>query len=84
MSFIRSSASKCRACIVALILLLSIIMPTCSYYIKKGLVYIIIIAPFSGQPFSYFKCIKLNMYFSCNIKSVFNTKYIFLVHLASY
>ena len=45
MPFIRFSASKRRACVVAVILLLSEIMSTCSRYILKGLIYIIIIAP---------------------------------------
>ena len=42
---------------------------------EKKLVYIIIIAPFSHQSSSYIKCIKLNMYLSCNIKSVSDTEY---------
>ena len=41
---IRSSASKCYVYVVILILLLSVIMPVCSCYTKKGLVYIVIIA----------------------------------------
>ena len=48
MPFIRSSASKHTAYyfkLVAVILLLSKIMPTYSYYMEKGLVYIAIIAP---------------------------------------
>ena len=47
MPFIRSLVFKCLAyCfkLVAMILLLSKIMPTYSRYIEKGLVYIIIIA----------------------------------------
>ena len=42
---IRSLASKHRAYIVAIILLLSKIMPTYSCCVLKGLVYVIIIAP---------------------------------------
>ena len=42
---IRSLASKCYAYVVAIILLLSEIMPTYSCYVLKGLVYIIIITP---------------------------------------
>ena len=42
---VRSSASKRRAYVVAVILLLSEIMPTYFRYMLKGLVYIIIIAP---------------------------------------
>ena len=47
MPLIRSSTSKYTAYyfkLVAVILLLSKIIPTCSYYIEKELVYIIIIA----------------------------------------
>ena len=60
--------------LVAIILLLNKIMPTYSYYIKKGLVYIIIIALSGRQPFSYTKYTKLNMRSSYDIKSVSNTK----------
>jgi hypothetical protein len=47
---IRSLAFKCLTYyskLVAVILLLSEIMPSCSCYLKKGLVYIIITALFS-------------------------------------
>ena len=44
MPFIRSLASKRRAYIIAVILLLSKIMPTYSRCMLKGLVYITIIA----------------------------------------
>ena len=44
MPLIRSSASKRRAHVVAVILLLSKIMPTYSRCVLKGLVYIAIIA----------------------------------------
>jgi hypothetical protein len=33
--------------LIAVILLFNEIMPSCSYYIEKGLVYIVITAPFS-------------------------------------
>ena len=55
-------------------------MPTSSYYVLKGLVYIIIIAPLSRQPSFYIKCIKLNIRLSCDIKLVFNTKYTCLIY----
>ena len=61
--------------LVAVILLLNKIMPTCSRCIEKGLVYIIIIAPLSRQPSSYIECTKSNIYLSCDIRSVSNTKY---------
>ena len=67
--------------LVAVILLLSKIMPIYSRYAEKGLVYIIIIALFSYQPSSYTKCIKLNMRFSYNIYLIFNTKCMFLIRL---
>jgi hypothetical protein len=47
MPFVRSLASKRRAHVVILILSLSEIIPTYSRYVVKGLVYIIITAPFS-------------------------------------
>ena len=81
MPFVRSSASKRCTCVVAVIFLTSEIMPSYSHCTKKKLVYVIIIAPFSCQPSSYFKCTKSNIYLSCNIQSVFNTKYIFLVSI---
>ena len=80
MPVIRFLVSKYRVYIVILILLLGKIMPICSYYAEKKLVCIIIMALFSYQPSSYFKCIKLNMYSSYNIRSVSNTKYIFLIY----
>ena len=67
--------------LVAVIFLLGKIMPTYSYYAEKGLVYIIIIALSSYQPFFYAKCTKLNMRFSCNIYLIFNAKCIFLARL---
>ena len=80
MPLIRSLASKRRAYVIAVILLLSEIMPTYSCYILKGLVYIAIIAPLGRQPSSYAKCTKLNIRSSYNIRSVSNTKYIYLIY----
>ena len=62
--------------LVAVILLLSKIMPTYSHYIEKGLVYIVIIAPLNRQPSFYTKCTKLNIRLSYNIRSVSNAKYL--------
>ena len=70
MPFIRSLVSKRHARIVAVILLLSKIMPTCSCCVLKGLVYIVIVAPLGRQPSFYTKCIKLNMRSSYNVKLV--------------
>ena len=54
-------------------------MPSYSRYKGKKLVYIIITAPFSCQPSFYIKYIKLNIYSFCNIKSVSNIKYLYLM-----
>ena len=73
---IRSLASKRCAYTMAVILLLSKIMPSYSYYKEKKLVYITIIAPFSRQFSFYVKCTKSNIHLSCNVRSVSNAKYI--------
>ena len=71
---IRFSASKRCVYIIAVIFLLSEIMPTCSRCVLKGLVYIVIIAPLGHQFFFYTKYTKLNMCLSCNIRLVFIAK----------
>ena len=76
---IRSLASERRAYIVAVIFLLSKIMPTYSRCVLKGLVYIAIIAPLGRQPSFYIKYTKLNIYLSCDIKLVSNAKCICLI-----
>ena len=76
---IRSLASAHHTKLVAVIFLLSKIMPSCSHYKEKKLVYIIIIALFGRQPSSYIKYTKLNMYLFYNIKSVFNIEYLYLM-----
>ena len=76
MPFIRCLVSKCYTYIVSVILSLSEIMPTCSRYTEKKLVYIIIIAPSSYQPSFYIKYTKLNIYLSYNIKSVLDAEYL--------
>jgi hypothetical protein len=63
--------------LIAVILLFSKIMPSCSRYMEKGLVYIIITALFSCYPSSCFKCIKSNIYLSCNVCSMSDIKYIY-------
>ena len=79
MLFIRFLASKRRLRLVSLILSLGEVMPLYSYYIKKSLSYIAILAP-SGRQFSFYtKYIYTNMRLSYNIRSVFNTKYIYLI-----
>ena len=73
---IRSLASKYRAYIVSVILLLGEIIPIYSRYAEKKLVYIIIIAPFGHQLSFCLKCTKSNIYLSCNVKLVSDTKYL--------
>ena len=80
MPFIKCLASKRHTYVVAVILLLSKIMPTYSRCVLKGLVYITIIAPLDRQPSSYTKCTKLNMRLSCDIRLVSNIKYMFLIY----
>ena len=80
---IRFLASTYRTKLVAVILLFSEIMPSYSCYKEKKLVYIIIIAPFSRQPSFYIKYIKLNIYLFCNIRSVSDAKYLYLIHPCS-
>ena len=77
MPFIRSLASIHYVLLAASISLDSEIMSPCSYYTKKGLVYIIIIAPFSRQPSSCFKCIKANTRSLCDVRLVSTNKYTF-------
>ena len=87
MPFVKSLVFKYTACrfkLVAVILLLSKIMPTYSYYTEKGLVYIIIIAPLGYQPSFYTKYTKSNMYLSCDIRLVSNAKCIFLAYLYTF
>ena len=73
---IRSLVSAYYTYTVAIILLFSEIMPSCSYCEEKKLVYIIITALFSRQPSSYVECTKSNIHLSYNIRSVSNTKYL--------
>ena len=80
MPFIRSSVFKRLAYyfkLVAVILSLSKIMPTYSYYMEKELMYIIIMALFGRQSSFYAKYTKLNICLFYNIYLVFNTKCIF-------
>ena len=73
---IRFLVSVCYIKLVAINFFFGKIMSSYSYYKKKKLVYIIIIALFGRQPFFYIKCIKLNIYLSCNVRLVSNTEYL--------
>ena len=58
-------------------------MPIYSYYAEKKLVCIIIMAPFSYQPSSCSKYIKLNMRSFCDIYLVSNAECMFFIYLAN-
>ena len=70
--------------LVAVIFLFSKIIFTYSRYMEKELIYIIIITLFSCQLSSCTKYIRLNIYLFCDIRSVFNAKYIFLTCYYTY
>ena len=80
MSFIKSLVSKRHIYVIAIILLLSEIMPTYSRYMLKKLVYIVIIAFLGRQPSFYIKYTKSNIRSSCDIRSVSITKYAFFIY----
>ena len=61
MPFIKSLIFKRRARVIEIIILLGKIMPFYSYCVKKGLVYIAIIALANRQSSFYAKCTKLNI-----------------------
>ena len=64
---VKSIVSKCRTRVVKTIVSLSEIMPSCSYYAKKKLLYIAIAALSSRQPSFYSKYTKSNIRSSCNV-----------------
>ncbi len=70
--------------LITLILSINKVILFYSYYIKKGLVYIIIISPSSYQPLSYTKYIKVNIHLFYNIYSISSTKYIYYFTLLSH
>ena len=84
MPFIRSITSRRHNKLMLLILSINKVMPSCSYYIKKGLLYIAIISPFSCQLLSYAKCITTNIYSFYNIYLVSNAKYKRFITCLSY
>ena len=76
--------AHCYAYVVAVILLLGKIIPTCSCCADKKLVCIAITAPFGRQPSSCSKCTSVNMRLSCNVRLVSDAEYIFYIHLCLY
>ena len=78
---IRSTASKRRSLLAASISLNKEIISPYSRYARKGLVYIIIINPFSCQSSSYTKCTKSNTYMLYDVHLVSLNKYAFLYYM---
>jgi hypothetical protein len=78
MPLIKSSVFKRYILLATSISLNSKIMSPCSYYIKKGLVYIALISPSKCQPFFYLECTKVNTQLLCNIRFIPLNKYICL------
>ena len=78
---VRFTVFKRHARVIAVIFLLSKIMPIYFCYTKKKLIYIAIIALSSYQPFSYFKYTKLNIYSFYDVLLVFNAKYMCFTRL---
>ena len=77
MPFIRSLALKCCIFFTTSISFNKEIISLYSYYIKKGLVYIIIISPFSRQPFLYLEYMKANTRLLYDVHLISLNKYIF-------
>ena len=72
-----SIASIYCVTLITLILFISKVMPSCSCYVKKGLIYITIAALSSRQPLSYAEYTKLNIRLSYNVRSISDAKYIY-------
>ena len=77
MPSIRSSILECYTLFTLSISLNREIISSYFYYAKKGLIYIIIIAPSSYSPFFYLKYTKANTYLLCDMRSVSINKYTF-------
>ena len=84
MPLIRLSIFKRRALLTTSISLNKKIISPYSYYIKKGLVCVIIINPSSHQFFFYTKCTKLNTCMLYNMRLISLNKYIFLYYAYCY
>ena len=82
MPFTKSLASVCYTLLAVSISLNSKIMDSCSHYIRKGLVCIILTAPFSCQPSSCSKWTKLNTCSSYNIYLMSNNKFFFYLSIS--
>ena len=78
MPAVRLIVFKCYTLFISSIVLNGEIMSPYSYYIKKGLVCVVIAEPSNYQPSSYSKCIKLNTRVLYNVRLVSFNKYTFL------
>ena len=84
MPFIKSTTSKYYTLLAVSISLNREIISPYSYYIKKGLVCIIIIFLASRQPSSCLDCIKANTHSSCDMHLVSFNKYRFPYYARRY
>ena len=84
MPAVRLTVFKHYAFLISSIALNGEIISPCSYYLKKGLVCVIITNLSSYQLFSYSKCTKLNTYALYNVRSVLFNKYAFLTYFNSH
>ena len=80
---VRCTAFKHYNKLILLILSISKVMPSYSYCIKRGLLYITIASPSSCQLLSCTECTTINMRFSCNIYLVSNAECEHLIALFS-
>ena len=79
MPSVRSLVSAYYILLAVLIFLNGEIISFYSCCVKKGLIYITIIAPFGRQLAFYLKYTKVNTCSSCDVHSVSDNKYIFLL-----
>ena len=83
MPAVRLIAFEYYTLLISSIILNSEIMSPYSYYIKKGLVCVVIAEPSNYQPSSYSKCIKLNTRVLYNVRLVSFNKCIFFIYFNS-
>src|SRR6266702_2827445 len=78
-----SSSIVCHNRVIARILLLGEVMPTCSRCAKKRVVYVIIVSLTGRQPLLYTKYIKANIHSLCDVRSASDAEYTLLISLCN-
>ena len=84
MPSVRSLIFKYCTYVIKTIVSLGEIILLYSCYTKKKLVCVVIMAFFNYQPSSYSKYIKSNIYSSCNVKSVLDSRCTFLARFYNF